>query len=83
MCCHSPASLPECRPIPDPPPIFDANGADERSDSSISLTTVYLMLSGPRSAEQFYVSITSLQWFKKDRLDLVREVVGSDPVAPG
>jgi hypothetical protein len=38
--------------IPDPPPIFDANGADERSASSITLTSAYLMLSGPRSAEQ-------------------------------
>ena len=35
VCCNSPASLPESRPIPDPPPIFDANGADERSASSI------------------------------------------------
>ena len=27
--------VPGTRPIPDPPPIFDANGADERSASSI------------------------------------------------
>ncbi len=51
----SQVSLPESRPIPDPPPICDANGADERSASSITLTSAYLMLSGPRSAEQLWV----------------------------
>ena len=30
-CCNQPGSPPQSRPIPDPPPIFDSSGADERS----------------------------------------------------